>query len=215
MPSPELSDSFQEEIRTLLSKGYTIEAVWRFVKDEGAKYADSGAALKKSIENISKRMPGACPCSKALPAPPAPASFDSRPYASVLKKVYKGMPNRDLEARGKEVGMDLLAKKEGFSGVCEGPAFRGTPFDLFGFKEGKPYVVELKCSLVGFHHPGEIQKVRLQELMRRIQGLGAGLLQLNLSDMNYRLFYDEQLDLLFHGKRMPLGPIESWIRERL
>ncbi|MFO7785238.1 MAG: hypothetical protein ACQET7_15040 [Thermodesulfobacteriota bacterium] len=96
----------------------------------------------------------------------------------------------------------------------EGPKFRGTPFDLFGFWNDRSYIIELKCSLVGFNHPGEIQKIRLQELLRRIEGLGAALLQLELSSAKYRIFYDDQLDLLFRGKKMPLGVIEMWIREQ-
>jgi hypothetical protein len=37
MPRPKLPDSFREEIKTLLAKGYTPEAVCRFLKDEGVK----------------------------------------------------------------------------------------------------------------------------------------------------------------------------------
>jgi len=171
--------------------------------------------LKKVVTTTSRRMTGSHIYDKPYPESPLPKAFDRRAYAGILKKAYKGMPNRDLEALGKEVAKDLLLKAEGFSRVVEGPTYPGTPFDLFGFRRKRPYMVELKCSLVSFNHPGEVQKIRLQELLQRIEGLGVALLQLNLDSVRYRIFYDEQLDLLFHGKKRPLRGIEKWIRERL
>jgi len=191
------------------------EAVWQFVKDKGIKYVASDEALLNLITTISRRIKMGSNSDKPYPEIPAPKGFDKDPYAGILSQAYKGMPNRELEALGKKVAVDLLEKAEGFTGVVEGPAFPGTPFDLFGHKGDMPYIIELKCSLVSFNHPGEVQKLRLQELLRRIEGLGVALLQMNLSAATYRIFYDDQLDLLFHGKKRPLGPVEKWIRERL
>ncbi len=32
--------------------------------------------------------------------------------------------------------------------------------------------------------------------------------------VEYRIFYDDQMDLLFYGSKMPLAPIEAWIRDQ-
>ena len=75
--------------------------------------------------------------------------------------------------------------------------------------------MELKCSLNHFQYPGEIQKKRMKELLNNIKGVHVALLQLKLKKSEYRIFYDDQMDLLFYGSKMPLAPIEDWIRERL
>jgi hypothetical protein len=55
----------------------------------------------------------------------------------------------------------------------------------------------------------------VQELLRRIEYLNVVLLQLKLRKAHYRIFYDEDMDILFNGTKAPLEPIEAWIRERL
>jgi hypothetical protein len=109
----------------------------------------------------------------------------------------------------------ILKKYEDFRKVERGPDFAGTPFDLFGYKRSEPYIIELKCSLNNLQYPGEIQKKRMKELLKNIHGLHVALLQLNLKKSEYRMFYDDQMDLLFYGSKMPLAPIEDWIRGRL
>ena len=47
---------------------------------------------------------------------------------------------------------------------------KGTPFDFFGFKNGEPYIIELKCSLKYFYTPRETQKKRMQELLNNELG---------------------------------------------
>ncbi|GAH83131.1 unnamed protein product, partial [marine sediment metagenome] len=51
------------------------------------------------------------------------------------------------------------------------PDFTGTPFDFFGFKDGEPYIIEMKCSLKTFNTPGETQKRRMGELVSKVRGL--------------------------------------------
>ena len=56
---------------------------------------------------------------------------------------------------------------------------------------------------------------RMQKLLRSIEYLNIALLQLKLRKAQYRIFYDEDMDILFSGTKAPLEPIEAWIRERL
>ncbi|MCP8322590.1 MAG: hypothetical protein L6N96_00215 [Candidatus Methylarchaceae archaeon HK02M2] len=51
--------------------------------------------------------------------------------------------------------------------------------------------------------------------LKNVKGLHVALLQLKLKKSEYRIFYDDQMDLLFYGSKMPLAPIEDWIRKRL
>ena len=113
------------------------------------------------------------------------------------------------------VAFDILQSYEGFENVEKGPNFLGTPFDFFGFKDGSPYIIELKSSLNHFNAPGETQKRRLKELLERMEGLKAAILQVKLRKGEYRIFYHEDMEILFQERKAPLEPIEDWIRDRL
>ena len=54
-----------------------------------------------------------------------------------------------------------------------------------------------------------------ENLLKNIKGLRVSLIQVKLKEAEYRIFYDNQMDLLFYGSKMPLGPIEKWIKDRL
>ena len=99
--------------------------------------------------------------------------------------------------------------------VEKGPDYNGTPFDFFGYKDSKPYIIEFKGSLNSFNTPGETQKNRLQELLKRLDGLNIALLQVKIRKAQYRIFYNQQMTLLFDGAKAPLKPIESWLIERI
>ena len=73
----------------------------------------------------------------------------------------------------------------------------------------------MKASLKSFNAPGETQKWRMRELLRRIEYLNIALVQLKLRKAQYRIFYDQDMEILFNGNKAPLEPIEAWIRERL
>ena len=55
----------------------------------------------------------------------------------------------------------------------------------------------------------------MQELLKNINGLHVAHIQLKLKENEYRIFYDDQMDLLFYGSKMSLGPIEDWVRNEL
>lgn len=127
------------------------------------------------------------------------------------------MSELEFERLSEVVVPHVLENREGFRRVEKGPKFRGTPFDFFGFKEGRPYIIEYKGSLKSFNTPGETQKRRLQEVLTKIEGLHVALIQVKLtkSKSQYRIFYDDEMDSLFKGKKAPLEPIVSWLTERM
>jgi hypothetical protein len=135
---------------------------------------------------------------------PKRESFDARKFATIIKGLQENTPGKELEAASIPIAKHVLKKDEGFTKIAKGPDFRGTPFDLFGFKNGSPYLIEVKTSLNGFHHPGETQKWRLQELLKRTKGLRVALLQLAVRKREYRIFYDDQT-FFFSAPRLRLS----------
>jgi len=133
----------------------------------------------------------------------------------MIEKLDKNMPELEFEKLSEVVVQDILENYENFTGVIKGPDFKGTPFDFFGFKQGKPYIIEYKGSLNNYNTPGETQKRRLQEILTQIESLHVALLQVKLNQAQYRIFYDKEMNLLFKGKLAPLEPIIEWIRTRM
>ena len=192
--------------------------MFRLVKTEGLIHVETEDELWRCLSSLKGRAtfqgpPKGTP--ETPPKRPQPKPFDKRPFESVLRGLNENMPEKELESACRDIAKHVLVKHEGFEKVVDGPTFRGTPFDLFGFKDGAPYAIELKSSLDRFNHPGETQKWRLQELWKRIEGLHIALLQLAAKRGRYRIFYDSQMNILFFGPKAPLEPIEAWIRHRM
>lgn len=146
---------------------------------------------------------------------PRPKRFDDYKYRAIIDQLHERMPGKELEGHCTIIVEDILINYEGFEWIEKGPEFRGTPFDFFGLKNGAPYIIEMKASLKSFNAPGETQKWRMRELLRRIEYLNIALVQLKLRKAQYRIFYDQDMEILFNGNKAPLEPIEAWIRERL
>jgi hypothetical protein len=125
------------------------------------------------------------------------------------------MSEKEFEQACELVALDILQNYENFERVEKGPTFGGSPFDFFGFKDGSFYIIELKSSLNHFNAPGETQKRRLKELLKTIEGLKVALLQVKLKKAEYRIFYNDDMEILFKERRAPLEPIEEWARERM
>jgi hypothetical protein len=53
-----------------------------------------------------------------------------------------------------------------------------------------------------------------QDLLDIIRNLRVALLQVKLNKASYRIFYDDEMNLLFYGPKAPIEPIEKWIREQ-
>ena len=202
MAKAKLPETLREKIKEMYKQGYEKEDVFRLVKTEGLIHLDTEEALRRCLASLKGKVKVEEPL-PAPPNPPGPKQFDKRPFESALKGLRENMPGRQLEAVCRGIAKRVLQKHEGFEIVEDGPSYRGTPFDLFGFKGGKPHVIELKSSLDHFNHPGETQKWRLQGLWKRIGGLHIALLQLAVRKGEYRIFYDDHLNILFFGPKAP------------
>jgi len=146
---------------------------------------------------------------------PNPQKFNVGRHSESISKLTENMSEKEFEKACEAVALDILENYENFERVEKGPNFGGTPFDFFGFKGGSPYIIEFKGSLKSFNAPGETQKRRLKELLKSIEGLKIALLQVKLIKAEYRIFYNEEMDVLFQAKEVPLEPVEDWIRERI
>jgi hypothetical protein len=147
---------------------------------------------------------------------PKRKQFSETKYKATISKLRKNMPGTMIEKFSEGIAVDILNHYEGFERIEKGPHFGGTPFDFFAFKNGSPYIIELKSSLNYFSVPGETQKRRMRELLEIIPALKVALLQIALKKYEYRFFSHEHMkEFLFPNRRAPLGQIEGWIRERI
>ena len=215
MAKPILPEVIREDIKQLLKKGYTRDAVFEFIEDETANYVKSGKQLERCIVGIERIVPEIPERRIKCPEPPKSKEFDPILYKREIDNLKKGIPLKKIEKIGVKVAKYILKNYEKLKRIKDGPEFAGTPFDLFGFRDKNPYIIELKASLHSFNYPGEIQKIRIQELLKNIKGLRVALIQIKLKEAEYRIFYDNQMDLLFYCSKMPLGPIEQWIKDRI
>ncbi len=144
-----------------------------------------------------------------------PKKFDAEKHKIIISLLRPHMDLKKFEEMCCPIAKDILENYEGFKKVVEGPKFTGTPFDFFGFKNSEPYIIELKSSLKYFHAPRETQKRRMQELLNKIKGLRIALLQIKVRNAQYRILYNDEMDILFNGAEAPLEPIEKWLRNRM
>ena len=146
---------------------------------------------------------------------PKPKEFDVDKHSESISKLTENMSEKEFEQACELVALDILQNYENFERVEKGSNFGGTPFDFFGFKDGSFYIIELKSSLNHFNAPGETQKRRLKELLKSIKGIKIALLQVKLNKGEYRIFFNEDMEVLFQERRVPLEPIQDWIKKRL
>ena len=145
---------------------------------------------------------------------PLPCYFDSKKYTATIDNLSRHMDEIAFEKACALIAIDILKIYERFDHVEIGPSIQGSPFDFFGFKDGNPYIIELKASLDYFHTPNEVQKRRMQEVLDAVKGLNIALLQLKLCKGQYRIFYNEQMEVLFKGKQVPIEPVIEWVRKK-
>ncbi|MCK4674150.1 hypothetical protein KAT67_09245 [candidate division WOR-3 bacterium] len=143
--------------------------------------------------------------------------FNKNKYKNIIAKAKRVRQTQKFEELCYPVAKDILKNYEGFEKIMKGPSFPGTPFDLFGFKKGLPYIIELKGSQSRFNMPGEVQKLRMQKVQQSIKGLKIALLQIKLDTGEYRIFYDKDLEKLLQKKRRdaPIKSVVDWIKKRL
>ena len=219
MVKPKLPASLRARIMKLFGNGYTSIEIFDEVADEAKDYVGSHEELARCIAGIkgkyTLKMREEDKRLVSDPSRPRPKNFDDTQHRALINKLDKDLSPREFESACRDIVFDVLLNYENFERVEDGPNFRGTPFDFFGFKDGAPYIIEFKSSLHYFHSPGETQKRRMQELLRKIQGLKIALLQVKLKKAQYRILYNQEMDFLFEGREAAIKPIEKWIRERL
>jgi hypothetical protein len=145
---------------------------------------------------------------------PFPKEFDTAKYSSTIDNLSSHIDEITFEKSCALIAFDILKVYERFERIEIAPSIQGRPFDFFGFKDGKPYIIELKASLDNFNAPGGVQISRMQKVLDAIDGLNIALLQLKLSKGQYRIFYNEQMDVLFKGKQVPIEPVIEWVRKK-
>jgi len=133
MGKPILPETIREDIKELLRKGYTREAVAKFVKNEAQDYVDSDEQLNRCIVSIERTINDIPEHRIGLPVPPKSKIFDPKKYSRRLTTITKRSSIKKIDEIGVEVAKKLLTQELGFTKVQDGPKFAGTPFDLLGF----------------------------------------------------------------------------------
>ena len=150
--------------------------------------------------------------------PPKSKTFDNTKHLNIIRSLSESMLGKDFEKSCHPIVIDILTNYEGFTGIIDSnnvDSFHNPPFDFFGLREGKPFIIEFKGSLENFNSPGETQKRRMQELLSRVKNLSIALLQVKVGKGQYRILCNQEMDLLFDGREIPLDPVVDWLLERL
>lgn len=222
MAKPILPDNLRSRICELSEKGLSTIEIFDSVVDESTDCVVSHEQLKRCINVINRKNSS----SRHVQKPdqqndsqiPEIRHFDNRKYSSIIETLTEHMDGKEFENACEEIVRDILETHENFTdieNVNKASGFTNPPFDFFGLKNGKPYLIEFKGSLGNFNSPGETQKRRLRELLERIEELNIALIQVKLRKSEYRIFYNDEMNLFFDGKEMPLEPVEKWLRIRM
>ena len=212
-----------EEITRLQNQGFSSIEIFDSIQQEAQRYVESDRQLARCIEAIGRKATLKIPDQKEIQKKkpvsiPLPKTFNIQQYKGLISTLKKESFLKKFEEGCSPIVMDILSNYEGFTDVIEAnrvSGFTNPPFDFFGYKKGEPYLIEFKGSLNYFHAPGETQKRRLQELLKKINGLHVALLQVRLEKGEYRILLDEEMDLFFDGPQMPLAPVEKWIKQQI
>lgn len=219
MPKPILSKDTRQKIQDLFQEGHSSLKVFDSIYDEAIVHVDSDAQLSKYIARIKV---GVAPLEEVEIekkseniSPPKPKDFDSSKYREVINSLSKSMQEKEFEEACKDIVIDILENYEKFETIIDAniaKEFYNPPFDFLAFKDNLPYIIEFKGSLDNFNSPKETQKRRLKELLKKIEGLNVVLLQVKLKRSQYRILYNEEMNLLFDGNPFPIEPINNIIK---
>lgn len=228
MPEPILTKQLRDRILGMFAEGMSSIEVFDAVYAQTIEYVDSENQLSRCIASLkgfaTKKQGMKANDSewedKSVEAIPLPQrkSFDNSEYEEIINTLGKTTPGYEFEKACNPIVIDILKNYEGFDQIIDanaGNSFHNPPFDFLGFKNGEPFIIEFKGSLESLNCPGESQKKRLQDLLKRIAGLNVALLQVRLKNSDYRILYNDELKPLFDGNPAPLEPIEDWLRDRI
>ncbi len=222
MPKPILPDQLREKISTLIDHGLSTIDIYDQVIDEAAIHAESDEQVTRCISSIRGKVTLKNKNIKIYPEKkitvPGRKPFDANPHTDNIKQLNTVMPEKKFESLCEPVVMDILQNYEGFKLVESAnnvSGFHNPPFDFFAFKGKTPYIIEFKGSLNSFNSPGETQKRRIKELMSQIDGLKLALIQVRINTGEYRIFYNNEMNLFFDGRKVSIAPVVEWIDGKL
>ncbi len=216
-----LPNNLRSKILKLSEEGLSTIEIFDLIFNEAIGHVNSNEQLTQCISTIkarkspNKQKPD---LKKITKQNPKPKYFDNQKHLHIINSLTEHMNGKIFENLCEKIIVDILENYEDFKDIesaNKASNFTNPPFDFFGLKNGNPYVIEFKGSLDNFNSPGETQKRRLKELLKRIEGLKIALVQVKLNQAEYRIFYNEQVNVFFDGEQMPLEPIEAWLRLRI
>jgi hypothetical protein len=222
MSKPILPDALREKISTMIDAGLSTIDIYDEIIEEASPHVESEEQVTGCISSIRgkvtlknkniKKYP-----EKKIVIPPR-KSFDTKPHVDNIKQLNTVMPEKRFENLCEPVVVDILQNYEGFKLVESAnnvSGFHNPPFDYFAFKGKTPYIIEFKGSLNSFNSPGETQKRRIKELMSQIEGLKLALIQVRFNTGEYRIFYNNEMNLFFDGRKVSIAPVVDWIYGKL
>jgi len=221
MPKPILPDRLREKIINLFEQGMSSIEVYDEVYDETMPHVESEEQLVRCISSIKgkvtlKQKVKTAPVKK--PQIPCRKKCDMTQHKDIPSQLSKTLKGKEIEKLCEPIAIDILKNYEGFKKIENSnnvAGFHNPPFDFFAFKNGRPFIIEFKGSLNTFNSPGETQKRRMKEVLAHVDGLNIALLQIVINTGEYRIFYNEAMDLFFDGKKISVKPVVDWIKSKL
>jgi hypothetical protein len=55
----------------------------------------------------------------------------------------------------------------------------------------------------------------MKEVIAHVDGLNIALLQIIINTGEYRIFYNDEMNLFFDGKKISVKPVVDWIKSKL
>jgi hypothetical protein len=221
-----------EDILNLRKKGYSSIQIFESIQPQAQQYVKSEDQLLHCIRRIGEKGDKATGtlknAKKTIKGKITPQEFSEITKKDLIPQIGRETRLKEVEKLYKDIVIDILTHEKfvEIHPVSIEEKLQNPPFDYFGFKGKTPYLIEFKGSIDSFNSPGETQKRRLQELKNEFeqQNLHLALLQVRLlrdqtggfkESVEYRIFYDDDLNIFFDGQGISLGPVIDWIKDRL
>ena len=222
MSKPILPDTLSNKIEAMICNGLSTIDIYDQIIDEAAMHAESEELVIKCISSIRGKLTLKNKNIKVYPEKkitiPAAKKFNTDPHIDNIKQLNTVMPQKKFESLCEPVVMDILQNYEQFKLVESAnnvSGFDNPPFEFFAFKGKTPYIIASKGSLNSFNSPGETQKRRLKELMSHFEGLKLAFIQVRINTGEYRIFYNNETNLFFDGRKISIAPLVQWIDGKL
>jgi hypothetical protein len=217
-----LPEPLRLKIIEFYQEGMSSLDIYDLVYEDTLKHVSSEKQLSKCLSSLKGKatfLSGEKKETKTSSIlPPKQKIFDNTKHLNIISSLSESILGKDFEKLCHPIVIDILTNYEGFTDIIDSnnvDSFHNPPFDFFGFRDGKPFIIEFKGSLENFNSPGETQKRRMQELLSRVKDLNIALLQVKVRKGQYRILCNQEMDLLFDGREIPLDPVIDWLLERI